>query len=102
MIHYTCDCCKRSIHPERDLRYIVRVEVYAAIDHVDDDDADDERDHLQEIQEILERLDDEDDAEVRDDVYYRDRFDLCSECRARYMKNPLGRAAMHELGFSQN
>ena len=64
MIHYTCDCCKRSIDPERELRYVVRVEVYAAIDNVDDD-GDDERDHLQEIQDILERLDDAEDARDR-------------------------------------
>jgi hypothetical protein len=101
MIHYTCDCCKRSINPERELRYVVRVEVYAAIDNVDVDD-EDERDHLQEIQDILERLDDADDAEVSDDVYHQARYDMCSECRARYVKNPLGRAVMQELGFSQN
>jgi hypothetical protein len=100
MIHYTCDCCKRSIHPEHDLRYVVRVEVYAAIDHLDDDE--DERDHLQEIQDILERLDDAEDAQIGDDVYHQARYDLCSECRARYVKNPLGRAALQELGFSQN
>jgi hypothetical protein len=101
MIHFTCDCCKRSIDPERELRYVVRVEVYAAIENVDDD-GDDETDHLQEIQDILERLDDAEDAEIGDDVYHKVRYDLCSTCRARYVKNPLGRLAMQELGFSQN
>jgi hypothetical protein len=101
MIHFTCDCCKRPIHSERELRYVVRVEVYAAIENMDDD-REDERDHLQEIQDILERLDDAEDAEIGDDVYHQARYDLCSECRARYVKNPLGRQAMQELGFSQN
>ncbi len=101
MLHYTCDCCKRLINPERELRYVVRVEVYAALDAADDD-GDDERDHLQEIQDILERLDDADDDQISDDVYHQKRFDLCGECRNRYVKNPLGRLAMQELGFSQN
>ncbi|HYO24024.1 MAG TPA: hypothetical protein VEQ85_03660 [Lacipirellulaceae bacterium] len=101
MIHFTCDCCKRSIDPERELRYVVRVEVYAAIDSMEEDGAE-ERDHLQEIQDILERLDDAEDAEIGDDVYHQVRYDLCNDCRARYVKNPLGRAMMHQLGFSQN
>lgn len=101
MLHYTCDGCKRLINPERELRYVVRVEVYAALDSTVED-ADDERDHLQEIQDILERLDDAEDEQISDDVYHQKRYDMCSECRARYVKNPLGRLAMQELGFSQN
>lgn len=100
MLHYTCDCCKRLIDPERELRYVVRVEVYAALEPMEDD-GDDERDHLQEIQDILERLDEEDE-QISDDVYQQKRYDLCSECRNRYVKNPLGRLAMQELGFSDN
>jgi hypothetical protein len=30
------------------------------------------------------------------------RFDLCSECRERFVKNPLGRAISQQLDFSQN
>jgi len=101
MLHYTCDCCKRLIDSDRELRYVVRVEVYAALDSMDDD-AEDERDNLQEIQDILERLDDAEDEQISDDVYHQKRYDLCSECRNRYVKNPLGRIAMQELGFSQN
>ena len=101
MIHHTCDCCKRLIDPERELRYVVRVEVYAALDPLADE-GDDERDHLHEIQDILERLDDADDDQIGDEVYYTNRHDLCNECRNRYVKNPLGRIAMQELGFSKN
>lgn len=100
MLHYTCDCCKRLIDSEHELRYVVRVEVYAALEPMLDD-GDDERDHLQEIQDILERID-EDDEELSDDVYQQRRYDLCSECRNRYVKNPLGRLVMPEFGFSDN
>lgn len=101
MIHYTCDCCKRPIDPEGELRYVVRVEVYAAIDPATEED-DDDRDHLQEIQDILERLDDADDPTLGDDVYHQKRYDLCVECRNRYVKNPLGRMAVQGVGFSKN
>ena len=101
MLHYTCDCCKRPIDPEQELRYVVRVEVYAALDPMQDE-SDDEHDHLQEIQDILDRLDDVDDERISEDVYQQKRYDLCSNCRNAYVKNPLGRVALHELGFSQN
>ena len=83
------------------MRYILRVEVYAALDAVDDD-FDDDRDHLAEIQDILEDLVDVESEQLGDDVYHQQRYDLCSECRQRYLKNPLAQAAMQELGFSQN
>jgi hypothetical protein len=101
MIHFTCDCCKRLIDPQRELRYVVRVEVYAALDPTEDD-VEDDRDHLQEIQDILERLDDAEDEQIGDDVYHQNRYDMCAECRNRYVKNPLGRLPMQELGFSKN
>ncbi|QDT72478.1 hypothetical protein [Lacipirellula limnantheis] len=101
MLHFTCDCCKRPINPEQELRYVVRVEVYAALDPMQEE-TDDEHDHLQEIQDILDRLDDADDDRISDEVYQQKRYDLCSNCRSAYVKNPLGRVALHELGFSQN
>ena len=101
MIHYTCDRCKRTINSENELRYVVRLEVYASLDPIEDELHDD-RDHLQEIQEILERLDDTQDGQICDDVYHHQRFDLCSECRKRYVSNPLARPTAHQLDFSQN
>lgn len=100
MIHYTCDCCGRSINPEQEIRYVVRLEVYAAIDATAE--GDDDRDHLQEIQDILESLDDADDPQIGDDVYHQARYDLCGVCRQRYVKNPLGIRSAAELGFSKN
>ena len=54
MLHYSCDLCKRPLDSENDLRYVVKVEVYAAFDPLE---IDDDSDNLQEIHEILERLD---------------------------------------------
>ncbi len=104
MIRYSCDLCKRELDPEDDLRYVVKVEVYAALDSAADDDAEDDRDHLQEIQDILERLEDAEDDQVGADVYQQLRFDLCPECRKKFLKNPLGRQVplAKAVGFSKN
>ena len=101
MIHYSCDCCKRALDSE-DLRYVVKMEVYAAIDPASMDDMDDDRDHLQEIQEILQRCNDAVDPQIGSDVYEQLRFDLCPECRKKFLKNPLGREHSKQFDFSKN
>lgn len=102
MIHYSCDLCKRPLDPEDDLRYVVKLEVYAACDPMEMDDADDDRDNLQEIHEILEQMDDAADPRIGDDVYQQLRFDLCPECRKKFLKNPLGRKSTEQFDFSKN
>ena len=66
MIHYSCDLCKRPLDPEDDLRYVVKLEVYAAFDPLE---IDDDCDNLQEIHEILERMDDSASEEERMSSY---------------------------------
>lgn len=99
MIQYSCDLCKRPLDPEDDLRYVVKMEVYAAFDPVE---LDDDNDNLQEIHEILERMDDADGDQIGDDVYQQLRFDLCPECRKKFLKNPLGRKLVEQFHFSSN
>lgn len=102
MIRYSCDMCKRDLDPEEDLRYVVKIEVYAAFDPIVVED--DDRDHLEEIQDILERLEDDESEQIGDDVYEQMRFDLCPECRKKFLKNPLARegASAKMLDFSEN
>jgi hypothetical protein len=101
MIHYSCDCCKRVLDPD-DLRYVVKMEIYAAFDPSAMDEVEDDRDHLQEIQEILQRADDANDPQIGNDVYEQLRFDLCTECRKKFIKNPLGRELSKQFQFSKN
>ncbi len=102
MIRYSCDLCKRELNPEEDLRYVVKMEVYAAFDPTVAEAEDDDRDHLQEIQDILERLDDADSDQIGDDVYQQLRFDLCPQCRKKFIQDPLGRETSRLFGFSNN
>lgn len=103
MIHYICDVCKCSLDPVRDLRYVVRMEVYAALGSTDVA-IDDDSDHLEEIHDILERLDDIDSGEhpLGEDVYQQLRFDMCGECRKKFLDDPLGRRVNQQLDFSKN
>ena len=40
--------------------------------------------------------------DIGDDVYQQLRFDLCPECRKRFLKNPLGRKHAEQFDFSKN
>jgi hypothetical protein len=102
MIRYSCDLCKRELDPQDDLRYVVKIEVYAAIGQSAVDADDEDRDHLEEIQDILERMEDAAGDEIGDEVYQQLRFDLCPECRKRFLENPLGRETAKAFGFSAN
>ena len=68
------------------------------------DEDENDRDHLEEIQDILERMDDSENDQIGEDVYQQLRFDLCPECRKKFLKNPLGRdiLAAKMVGFSKN
>jgi hypothetical protein len=102
MIRYSCDLCKRELDSEVDLRYVVKIEVYAAYDPEATSEDENDRDHLQEIQDILECLEDADDDQIGNDVYQQMRFDLCPECRKKFLQNPLGRETAKAFGFSSN
>ena len=102
MIHYSCDRCKREMDPAEDLRYVVKLEVQAAMEPLDTDELEDDRDHLVEIQEILERLEEGDGALIGEDIYQKRRYDLCPECYRQFIKNPIGREVPAHLGFSPN
>ena len=101
MIHYACDRCGRALDPEEDLRYVVKMEIYAAMDQFCVEGSDDDRDHLLEIHEILEQVHDADDG-IGEDVYRKVRLDLCCECHRKFIKDPLGREPVAQFGFSQN
>ena len=106
MLHYSCDVCKRPIDARTGTRHVVKIEVFAAIedDHACDCDTDtgegDDADHLEEMQDMLERLDEVGDG--LDDETRSMRFDLCDDCRRKFVRNPLGLKKGKQLDFSQN
>jgi len=102
MIHYSCDLCKRPLDPEDDLRYVVKMDVYAAIDQLDLDQPDADVDHLEDLDDIIEQMDDLSSDQIGEEVCQRLRFDLCPECRKKFLANPLGRKKLEKFNFSQN
>jgi hypothetical protein len=108
MLHYSCDMCKRPIDTHDQVRHVVKIEVFAAPDDEEamremlDGESLGDADHLDDMQDLLERLDDGVTAESLDDDTRAFRFDLCGECRRRFLRNPLGAKSGKKLDFSNN
>jgi hypothetical protein len=102
MKHYSCDLCKRPLDPDEELRYVVKLEVYAALDPLVLDQPEPDCDHLQDLDEIIEQMDDLSSDAIGEEVSQQMRFDLCPECRKKFLANPLGRKVAEKFNFSQN
>ena len=109
MLHYSCDLCKRPIDAVADVRHVVKIEVFQAVDEgagsgCCGDHAEDAADHLDEMQDLLESIDERDlhgEGDFNGGTQSL-RFDLCDACRQRFLKNPLGIRTGKKLDFSQN
>ncbi len=103
MLHYSCDMCKRPIDTCCESRHVLKIDVFQGIDDSDDACCEgDDFDHLDDVQELLQRIDEQDLEILEDDVARTLRFDLCSECRQAFLKNPLGKKTSKSLNFSNN
>jgi len=102
MIHFTCDMCGKPLLTDEDVRYVVKVEVYAAYDPLEVTEDDLDENHLGAMSEIIEQMEGMDSDELEDQVYKSFRFDLCPACHQRYLEDPLLRHRRLRLGFHDN
>jgi hypothetical protein len=102
MINFNCDMCGKPLLADEDVRYVVKLEIYAAYDPMELTEADLEADHLEEISELVEEMKDMDPQELEDQVYKSFRFDLCPACQKQYIKDPLFRNSRRGIRFGEN
>lgn len=102
MIHFSCDMCGKVLLADEDTRYVVKVEVYAAYDPMELTSKDLQNDRTDEMQDLLDEMADIDPEALEDQVYKTFRFDLCPECQAAYLKDPLGQTTRLWARFGQN
>ncbi|UCE59065.1 MAG: hypothetical protein JSU63_16670 [Phycisphaerales bacterium] len=89
MIRYECDKCGKSLAANDRQRYIVKMEIFAAADHVDLD-VEAVADPKLEMAKVLSQLAAADPDEIEDQTYRAFRYDLCDDCRRTFLRNPLG------------
>jgi hypothetical protein len=88
MVARTCDRCGNAIE-EGDLRYVAKIEVFAACDPLQITFEDLTRDHTGEIDALLRQCEGMTEEELMRDVHVAFRFDLCRACQKAYVADPL-------------
>jgi hypothetical protein len=95
MITRLCDRCHQPIE-EGELRYVAKIQVYAAYDPLDITFQELQRDYTKEMEQILEKCKDLTEEELMRDVYVQFQFDLCRACQHAYIKDPMPSAPEEE------
>lgn len=105
MLHITCDLCGKELRAGQD-HYVVKVEVFAHHDPSELTEADLEEDHMEAVGQLLRELDEDDLAEALEPTRHQLRYDLCPDCRQRYLSDPLNKSLNKETApkfdFSEN
>src|SRR5262245_49012319 len=88
MITHICDRCGKPIE-KGELRYVAKVEVFAAADPLEITLEDLLRDTRREIHQTLKECEPLTEEELMSDVYVQLQFDLCRACQKDYLADPL-------------
>ena len=88
MITHICDRCGRPLE-QGQLRYIAKIEVFAAADPLEITLDDLLRDTRRELDEALEECEKLTEEELMRDVYVQFQFDLCRSCQKSYVTDPM-------------
>jgi hypothetical protein len=91
MITRTCDRCGRTIL-EGELRYVAKLQVFAAYDPLKITFEDLLKDHQADIDRLIKECEGLSEAELMRQVHVSFDFDLCPQCQREYVAAPLGQA----------
>ena len=100
MLHITCDLCGKELRGGGD-HYVVKIEVFPTQDPAVLTEADLDEDHMEAVSQMLREMEDMEAPDVEPPSQQR-RYDLCPECRKRYLRDPLNREAAQKFDFSEN
>lgn len=85
--HY-CDRCGRPL-ANGTLRYVVKIQVYAATDPLEISLKDLQTNHTGQIEELIQACRSIPEEQLMSDVFEEFHYDLCRRCQQIYLSNPL-------------
>jgi hypothetical protein len=102
MLHVTCDLCGKTLRPGDDPHYVVKIEAFAAHDPNEITSADLDDDHMEAVSQLLRDM--EENVASSDIVapYQSFRYDLCTECHQKFVRDPIGKEPVQKFDFSVN
>jgi hypothetical protein len=101
MLHITCDQCGKELRAG-DNHYVLKIEVYAAHDPAELTEADFDEDHMEEVSQLLQEMEEMGEGEELEPPSRQFRYDLCPDCRKKYVRDPLSKEAAQKFDFSEN
>lgn len=101
MLRVICDGCGRELQAGAD-HHVVKIEVFAAHDPAELTEDDLDEDHVEAVSELLREMEDLDTPVHLEPPSRHLRYDLCSDCRKRYLRDPLGKETAPKFHFSKN
>ena len=87
-VTHLCDRCGQPLEKGQ-LRYTVKIQVFAAYDELEVSGKDLLKSHKQEIQDLIEQTRHMTEEELMREVYVEMQFDLCRNCQREYLKQPI-------------
>ena len=96
MITHICDRCGKAMEHDQ-VRYIAKIQVFAAANPLTITFEDLLQDHTSEMQRLLQVCAELSAEELMRDVHVAFQFDLCRPCQNAYVGNPLPSASRAEL-----
>ena len=101
MLHVTCDLCGKKLRPGED-HYVVKIEVFAGHDPAELTEADLEEDHMEAVSQLIRQMEAGECSDEPGPTSHHLRYDLCPDCRQRYLRDPLSKDAAQKFDFSEN
>ncbi len=87
-----CDSCGEPLLVEGNVRYVAKIEVYAAYDPLEITEQDFEEATEENMAHLIDQMRESSEKELQDQVYQSFHFDLCPRCRSLYVRDPLAPA----------
>ncbi len=86
-----CDLCGKTLMADEDVRYVVRIEVFAAADPMELTEEDLKKDLRKALRDLIVRMEHMDPEKAQDSVYRSFHFEACPACQKEYRRDPLRR-----------
>lgn len=88
MVMIICDRCGQLMDKGQ-LRYIAKIQVFAAYDPLEISFEDLQKDTRAEIRKLLSQMEGRSEEELMKEVFTAFEFDLCPKCQREYVREPL-------------
>ena len=102
MLRYTCDICGKELRPGEQQHFVLKIEAFAAHDPAELTEEDLEDDHLEAVGAMLRELEESHGELDLPEPTRHFRYDLCTDCHERFIRDPLGKESMQKVTFSEN